>query len=104
MRYTHRDMPRAFRVPFGSWLIPVVGSLLCILLMKSVTKGTGYRFLIWTGIGQIVYFSYGFWNSKKRKAERMESVNSVLELLPTAESIHTTSTHTQPELDLSDET
>ncbi|CAF5114205.1 unnamed protein product, partial [Rotaria sp. Silwood1] len=34
MRYTHKDMQRVFRVPFGSWLIPIIGSLLCILLMK----------------------------------------------------------------------
>ncbi|CAF4096831.1 unnamed protein product, partial [Rotaria sordida] len=67
MRYTHRDIARPFEVPFGSWLIPSVGSLLCILLMKGITKTTGFRFLVWTALGQIIYFSYGFWHSKQRK-------------------------------------
>lgn len=30
-------------------------------------KETWYRLLIWTAIGQIVYFTYGFWHSKKRQ-------------------------------------
>jgi hypothetical protein len=74
-----------------------------ILPMKSVSKGTGHRFLIWTGIGQIIYFSYGFWHSKKRKADRMESVNSTLELVPAMENIDNTSTHTESEPDVASE-
>ncbi|CAF0960448.1 unnamed protein product [Rotaria sordida] len=66
MRYTHGDMPRPFKVPFGSWLIPTIGSLLCILPMIGITKGTGFRFLVWTALGQIIYFSYGFWHSRQR--------------------------------------
>ncbi|CAF4513457.1 unnamed protein product [Rotaria sp. Silwood1] len=73
MRYTHKDMQRVFRVPFGSWLIPIIGSLLCILLMKGITKPTCYRFLVWTAIGQIIYFSYGFRNSQRRRLRRNES-------------------------------
>ncbi|CAF0746562.1 unnamed protein product [Rotaria sp. Silwood1] len=65
MRYTHRNVPRTFKVPFDRWLLPTVGSLLCILLMTGVTKATGFRFLVWTAIGQIIYFSYGFWHSKR---------------------------------------
>ncbi|CAF4526069.1 unnamed protein product, partial [Rotaria sp. Silwood1] len=72
MRYSHRHMQRVFQVPFGSWLIPTVGSLLCILLMKGITKPTGYRFLVWTAIGQIIYFSYGFWHSKQRISIKSE--------------------------------
>ncbi len=83
MYYTHRDMQRPFQVPFGPWLIPTVGALLCILLMKGISKETGYRYLVWTGIGQIVYFSYGYWHSKRRQRKRMESLNSAVELVPT---------------------
>ncbi|CAF2603742.1 unnamed protein product [Rotaria sp. Silwood2] len=87
MRYTHRNIPRTFEVPFGSWLIPTTGSLLCILLMKGITKATGYRFLAWTVLGQIIYFSYGFWHSKQRKLIRNESNLSRIELVPAVESI-----------------
>ncbi|CAF0883601.1 unnamed protein product [Rotaria sp. Silwood1] len=87
MRYTHRDISRTFQVPFGSWLIPIIGSLLCILLMKGITQPTGYRFLVWTAIGQIIYFSYGFWHSKQRKSIRSKSNLSRIELQPTVTSV-----------------
>ncbi|CAF3822138.1 unnamed protein product [Rotaria sp. Silwood1] len=83
MRHTHGYAERPFKVPFGSWLIPIIGSLLCILLMKGITKSTGYRFLVWTAIGQIIYFSYGFWHSKRRNLIRNESNAIRLELQPT---------------------
>lgn len=76
MRFTHPDMPRTFRVPLGSWLVPTVGSLLCITLMLSVSRVTAYRFLAWTGLGQIFYFSYGVWHSKKRVRPPTKSVSS----------------------------
>lgn len=77
MRYTHRDMPRVFRVPFGSWFLPIVGSLLCILLMINTSKATAYRFLVWTAIGQIIYFCYGFRHSIGRpSATQQEHANS----------------------------
>jgi len=82
MRYTHDDMPRSFRVPLGPWLIPLVGILLCILLLISTTKGTAIRFGIWMGIGHIVYFSYGFWHSKARLQNREGSCASITELIP----------------------
>src|ERR1700678_2449389 len=103
MRYTHDDMQRTFRVPCGPWLIPTVGSLLCILLMKGISKATGYRFLVWTALGQIVYFSYGFWHSKRRPPTRDESVKSSRELLPTVEAIMMESTHSGSELYLTDD-
>ena len=64
MRFTH-DIPRPFKVPFGPWLVPILGSVLCILLLISTSKGTGARFGLWMAAGHIVYFSYGFWHSKK---------------------------------------
>ncbi|CAF2974033.1 unnamed protein product [Rotaria sp. Silwood2] len=86
MRYTHRDMQRSFQVPFGSWLIPTIGSLLCILLMKGITKATGFRFLVWIALGQIIYFSYGFWHSKQRKLLRNESNLGRSDLAPSISS------------------
>ena len=87
MRYTHDDVQRNFEVPFGSWLIPVIGSLLCTLLLVNTTKGAGIRFGIWLAICHIVYFSYGFWHSKARSGQRMESHDSDNELVPRGEPI-----------------
>ncbi|CAF0958497.1 unnamed protein product [Rotaria sordida] len=103
MRYTHGDMQRPFKVPFGSWLIPSVGSLLCILLMKGITKGTGFRFLVWTALGQIIYFSYGFWHSKQRKLIKSASITSAVEILPTEAIVSEQYTQNGVELDLASE-
>ncbi|CAF3902786.1 unnamed protein product [Rotaria sordida] len=103
MRYTHGDMQRPFKVPFGSWLIPTIGSLLCILLMKSITKTTGFRFLVWTALGQIIYFSYGFWHSKQRKLIKSASITSAVEILPTEAIVSEQYTQNGVELDLASE-
>jgi amino acid transporter len=77
MRYTHGDIPRPFRVPFGAWLIPISGILLCILLLINTTGGTGIRFGAWMAIGHIIYFSYSFWHSKGHLDRRQGSFASV---------------------------
>lgn len=66
MRFTHKDVPRGFRVPFGPWVIPPIGAVLCLLLMITSPKETGIRLAVWMGIGQIIYFTYGYWHSKLR--------------------------------------
>ncbi len=81
MRYTHEDIPRSFRVPFGPWLVPILGILLCILLLINTSTGTGIRFGIWMAVGHIVYFSYGFWHSKGRLEKQQGSSASVNELV-----------------------
>jgi amino acid transporter len=87
MRFTHGDMPRSFRVPFGPWLIPVIGCLLCILLLINTTKGTAIRFGIWMAVGQIVYFSYAFRHSRARLQERRDSLTDNSEPAPSYESV-----------------
>jgi hypothetical protein len=76
-------MPRVYRVPFGRWLIPISGILSCLLLMKGLSKGTVYRFVVWTIIGQIIYFSYGFRHSKHRQTIPVDSSNGQHELIST---------------------
>ena len=71
MRFTHKEVPRGFRVPFGPWVIPPIGALLCLLLMVTSSKETAIRLVIWMGIGQVIYFSYGFWHSKLRLSRRL---------------------------------
>lgn len=49
-------------------LIPVLGLLSCFYLMTELGYTNWLRFLIWLGLGLIVYFSYSFKNSRLNKA------------------------------------
>ncbi|CAF1442022.1 unnamed protein product [Adineta steineri] len=73
MRFTHKDVPRAFRVPLGPWVLPPLGALLCVLLMATSSKETGIRLGVWMAIGQVIYFVYGYRNSKLRNPKPIES-------------------------------
>ncbi|MBC7912943.1 MAG: amino acid permease [Pyrinomonadaceae bacterium] len=50
-------------------LIPVMGLLSCFYLMTELGYQSWERFLIWLGIGLIVYFTYSYKNSKLNKIE-----------------------------------
>lgn len=102
MRFTHKTAPREFKVPCGKWLLPTVGSLLCILVMKSVSVTTVYRFLVWTGLGQIVYFSYGYRYSKCRQLRKNQSTVSLIELMKNPCSIASIETENQYSSDFVD--
>jgi amino acid transporter len=45
-------------------LIPVLGVMCCTYLMTSLGWTNWFRFFIWMIIGFVLYFAYGFWNSK----------------------------------------
>lgn len=48
-------------------LIPVLGLLSCFYLMTELGWVNWLRFLIWLGLGLIIYFSYSYKNSKLHK-------------------------------------
>jgi len=48
-------------------LIPVLGMLSCFYLMAQEHHSNWLRFLIWLGAGLIIYFLYGYHNSKLAK-------------------------------------
>jgi APA family basic amino acid/polyamine antiporter len=58
LRKTHPDMPRPFRCP-GVPYVPIMGILLCALLMFSLPPENWLRLGIWLLVGLVVYFSYG---------------------------------------------
>src|SRR5437763_325381 len=58
----HRE--RSFRVPGGTWFLPVLGGLSCIFLAKYLPKESWYRFGIWLLVGMVVYLSYGYRHSR----------------------------------------
>ena len=45
-------------------LIPVLGLLSCFYLMAQESHTNWYRFLIWLAIGLVIYFTYGYKNSR----------------------------------------
>ena len=48
-------------------LIPVLGMISCFYLMAQESHTNWYRFLIWLGVGLIIYFAYSKGNSKLAK-------------------------------------
>ncbi len=55
----------AFRYNFS--LLPVIGILVNLYLMAELGTSNWTMFLIWLIIGMVIYFTYGFKNSKLRK-------------------------------------
>lgn len=65
LRYTSPEIHRPFKTP-GVPVIPLLGILVCLAQMVSLPLDTWWRLLIWMGLGVLIYFSYGYWNSKLR--------------------------------------
>ena len=66
MRVTHPNAPRQFKTPFVP-LVPVVGIILCSLLIFALDYRTQLSALVWFIIGMIVYFLYSKKNSVVRQ-------------------------------------
>ena len=68
LRRTEPDRPRPFRTPLVPW-VPLAAVGCCGYLMCQLPRVTWARFLIWLGIGLVVYFLYGIHRSKLRPAK-----------------------------------
>lgn len=62
MRYTRPDLKRGFRVPFV-WFVSLASVVCCLYLMVQLDAFTWSAFLIWIGIGIVIYFAYGYRHS-----------------------------------------
>ena len=71
LRYTDPDRPRPFRVPLV-WPVTVIGSVLCLYVMRGLPRQAWERFGWWLAIGLVLYFSFGFRNSTLRRGVRAE--------------------------------
>src|SRR6516164_8804002 len=60
------ERPRPFRVPCVP-IFPIVGVFMCLALMLSLPVMTWIRFVVWLGIGLLIYFSYSVRHSKLRR-------------------------------------
>jgi APA family basic amino acid/polyamine antiporter len=58
-------------------LIPVLGLISCFYLMAQESHTNWYRFLIWLVIGLVIYFTYGYRNSRLAKAQKEIAVNTI---------------------------
>ena len=65
LRRTDPKRPRPFRVSFAPWF-PIIGVILCLVLMLSLPVITWRRFFVWLGIGLFIYFFYSVRHSKLR--------------------------------------
>ena len=51
------------------WLIPFLGVMSCTYLMTELGIINWTRFGIWLAVGLVIYFAYGYRNSKLRSQE-----------------------------------
>ncbi len=71
LRRADSERSRPFRCP-GMPYIPILGIISCMALMLGLPIVTWMRFFVWMAIGIVIYFSYGFQNSKnKALSERL---------------------------------
>lgn len=68
LRVTDPDRPRPFKCPLSPWF-PSAGIILCVLLMMSLPGENWLRLVLWLAGGLGIYFGYGYWHSKLRKAK-----------------------------------
>jgi len=66
LRRTRPEMPRPYRVPWSP-VLPILGVLFAVYLMSDLPLATWIRFVIWLALGLLIYWLYGYKNSRLRK-------------------------------------
>jgi APA family basic amino acid/polyamine antiporter len=65
LRVTEPDRPRPFKVPFV-WPVALLSTAACLFIMVGLPKQAWERFLLWLGLGILIYVFYGYRNSRLR--------------------------------------
>jgi APA family basic amino acid/polyamine antiporter len=68
LRFKDPNRERPFRVPFGPILLPGLGVLSCLGLAFYLPPSSWLRFVLWLVVGLLIYFFYGFRNSRLHRA------------------------------------
>jgi APA family basic amino acid/polyamine antiporter len=68
LRAKHPDLHRPFKNPYSP-VFPLLGMLSCGALMAFLPQQTWTRFLLWLGLGIVIYFAYSMKHSKLVKAK-----------------------------------
>ncbi|HET6611953.1 MAG TPA: amino acid permease [Kofleriaceae bacterium] len=63
LRARHPHRPRAFKVPFGPYIVPVLGAASCVGLMYWLPGTAWWRFVGWLLLGLGIYCGFGFHRS-----------------------------------------
>jgi APA family basic amino acid/polyamine antiporter len=63
LRRKDPDRKRPFKVPFGAYLMPLLGAGSCIFLMYYLAADTWWRFIGWLVLGLSIYLAYGYTRS-----------------------------------------
>jgi APA family basic amino acid/polyamine antiporter len=79
LRYTRPDLPRPFRVRWV-WFTAVMGVLFCSGMAASLPAATWVRLVLWSAVGILVYFVYGYRNSRLREPEPPPAAGSTVPL------------------------
>jgi len=58
LRRKRPDLERPFRVPFSP-VLPILSALLCLYLATNLSVATWLRFVVWLGLGLVIYVAYG---------------------------------------------
>jgi APA family basic amino acid/polyamine antiporter len=66
MRKSDPDTPRPFRTPLVPF-VPILGAIVCLLMMAGLGKDNWLRLIIWMAIGFVIYFTYSKKHSLIRK-------------------------------------
>lgn len=66
LRRTQPDLPRPFRIR-AAWLICGAGILSCLALLSTMTAHNWFLMAVWTGVGFLIYFLYGYRHSRLRR-------------------------------------
>ena len=72
LRIRRPDIPRAFRVPGGPYVVPLCGAASALYIIMSAGIDTQLRLVIWMAIGLVIYAAYGRRHSKLRAAARAQ--------------------------------
>jgi APA family basic amino acid/polyamine antiporter len=78
LRRRRPDLNRPFRVPFSP-VLPWLSAAICGYLMLTLPVETWIRFLLWMLAGFVIYFVYGYRNSRlagRAKEEQLPSMTS----------------------------
>jgi APA family basic amino acid/polyamine antiporter len=68
LRYTRPDLPRPFRVS-AVWFNAPMGVIFCSGMAYSLPTATWLRLVLWSALGILVYFVYGYKHSRLRGTE-----------------------------------
>ncbi|HWJ90320.1 MAG TPA: amino acid permease C-terminal domain-containing protein, partial [Flavisolibacter sp.] len=68
MRKRNPELPRPFRTPLVP-LVPVLGALVCLLMIAGLGIDNWLRLGVWLIIGFAIYFTYSIKNSKARHGQ-----------------------------------